>query len=343
MHFRLSLITTLTTALALGACADQDTLTAPRSAAAPAAAVIPTRGGDRLATIEWEGSTPTLYIQNVDGSDRVRVHFDHVSDHVTGNYSPRQLPVTDESLVRITRAKWSPDGRFLAVVVAPASDALQIVLVSADGRAMRTVSPNSQYMWGDIDWSPDSRRIAYIMAKGPYGLAPDIFMTDLGRDEVTEVTNGARLSGYDAIRFDQTGSHILFTEHLGWARDGVNVLSQLASVDLATGEVVRGDTIVGEPQGLARDGSWALFIRTQTTAPYQRELVKLPAGGKATLLATGDLGGAALAENEQEAVLSAWGRDWPSFAVIGLDQPDDVRAKLSTVEATTWAALWRAQ
>lgn len=342
MRLGLAPLAPLAALLALGACSDQSTLTAPRTT--PSAVLVPSRGGDRLATIEWEGSTPRLYLQNPDGSDRVRVSFAHVSDHVQGNYSPRQLPVTDESLMRITRMKWSPDGRYLAVVVAPASDAMQVVLVSADGRAMRTVSPNSQYLWGDVDWSPDASRVAYIMATGPYGTRPDIFVTELGPDQVTRVTTGARLSGYDAIRFDASGTRILFTEHLGWASDGYNALSRLASVELASGAITRGDEVVGEPQGIARDGSWALFVRTASLSPYTRELFRLPLqGGRATVLASsGDLGGASVAEGGEEAVLSSWTTDGATFSVIGLDQPDDVRAKLPTTPSTTWASLWRA-
>ena len=308
MRIRSTLLAPLA-AIALGACADESIVTAPN--ATPQAVLVPNRTGDRLATIEWEGSTPRLYLQNPDGTDRVRVSFAHVSDHVKGNYSPRLLPVTDESLMRITRAKWSPDGRYLAVIVAPASDALQVVLVSADGRALRTVSPNSQYLWGNVDWSPDASQIAYIMATGPYGLAPDIFVTTLGQDQVTRVTKGAQLSGYDAIRFDSKGGRILFTEHLGWADDGDNSLSRLASVDLATGTIERGETVVGEPQGLARDGSWALFVRTVSYTPYTRELFRLPAGGgRPTVLASGEIG--------------------------------DVRGKLSTQPSTVWASLYRA-
>jgi Tol biopolymer transport system component len=342
MQFRSTLLAPLAALLSLAACADQISPTAP--SAAPQAVLVPSRGGDRLASIEWEGSTPRLYLQNLDGTDRVRVSFAHVSDHVKGNYSPRQLPVTDESLMRITRAKWSPDGRYLAVIVAPASDALQVVLVSADGRALRTVSPNSQYLWGGVEWSPDASSIAYIMATGPYGLAPDIFMTKLGPDEVTRVTTGARLSGYDAIRFDNRGGRILFTEHLGWADDGDNSLSRLASVDLATGKIDRGDEVVGEPQGFARDGSWSLFIRTVSYAPYTRELFKLPnGGGRATVLASGVLGSVDVAENDQDAVLSTWSDDGTAtFSVIGLGEPGDAREKLKTSASTTSATLWRA-
>jgi hypothetical protein len=341
MRFRSTLLASLA-ALAVSACADQLSPTAPVPAAQ--AVLVPSRGGDRVASIEWEGSTPRLYLQNTDGTDRVRVSFAHVSDHVKGNYSPRLMPVTDESLVRITRVRWSPDGRYLAVIVAPAGDALQVVLVSADGRAMRTVSPNSQYLWGNVDWSPDGSRIAYIMATGPYGLSPDIFVTTLGADEVTRVTKGAQLSGYDAIRFDARGGRILFTEHLGWADDGDNSLSRLASVDLATGTIERGETVVGDPQALARDGSWGLFIRTVSFAPYTRELFRLPVGGgRPTVLASGTLGSAEIAENDREAVLSSWSDDGLArFSVIGVGDAGDGGQKLSTTDATTWASLWRA-
>jgi hypothetical protein len=342
MRFRSTLLAPLAALFALAACADQSSPTAPRATAQ--AVLVPSRGGDRLASIEWEGSTPRLYLQNLDGTDRVRVSFAHVSDHVQGNYSPRQLPVTDESLMRITRVRWSPDGRYLAVIVAPSSEALQVVLVSADGRAMRTVSPNSQYLWGNVEWSPDASRVAYIMATGPFGLSPDIFVTKLGSDQVTRVTTGARLSGYDAIRFDASGTRIQFTEHLGWADDGDNSLSRLASVDLATGTIMRGENVVGEPQGFARDGSWALFMRTVSYTPYTRELFRLPSGGgRETVLATGELASADVAENDQEAVLSTWSNDGTAaFSVIGLGQPGDVREKLTTTSSATWASLWRA-
>jgi dipeptidyl aminopeptidase/acylaminoacyl peptidase len=342
MRFRSTLLAPLAALLAVAACGDPAALIAPPHSAH--AVLVPNRAGDRLASIEWEGATPRLYLQNLDGTGRVRVSFAHVSDHVQGNYSPRQLPVTDESLMRISRVRWSPDGRFLAVIVAPATDAMQVVLVSADGRALRTVSPNSQYLWGNVEWSADGNRVAYIMATGPFGLRPDLFVTRLGPDDVTRVTTGARLSGYDAIRFDTAGTRILFTEHLGWADDGENSLSRLASVELSTGAVTRGETVVGEPQGFARDGSWALFIRTVSVAPYVRELFRLPSsGGKATVLASGSLGSADVAENGQEAVLSSWSADGTAaFSVIGLGQPGDAREKLSTTPSTTWASLRRA-
>jgi dipeptidyl aminopeptidase/acylaminoacyl peptidase len=341
MRLRLQFPACIAALLTLGACADAGDSTAPSPAVR--ALVSPAPAGDRLATVESDGSIPMLYLQHADGSARVRVHFDHVSNHVTGNYSPRQLPVTDETILAIPRVKWSPDGRYLAVIVAPSTEALQVVLVSADGRALRTVSPNSQYLWGDVEWSPDARRIAYIVATGPFGSRPDLFVTDLGADRVTRVTTGSRLSGYDVVRFDPSGQRLYFTERLGFTEDGVNGLARLASVDLTSGTVTTADTVVGEPQGLPRDGSWALFMRWSAVNPGARELFRRATDGSETVLASGDLRQAVVLEGDREALLHATlpKEAAESYSVIGLDQPDDVRLTLPTQPSTTWAALWR--
>jgi Tol biopolymer transport system component len=341
MRLRYDMLLSTTALLALGACNDSGTPTDAGMPTLAEDAIAP--AGDRLATVEWEGGTPRLYIQSLDGSHRTQVHFSHVSDHVIGNYSPRQLPVTDETIRAIPRVKWSPDGRFLAAVVAPSTEALQIVLVSADGRALRTVSPNSQYLWGDIDWSPDGRRLAYILATGPFGRAPELFVSELGADRVTRVTTGSKLSGYDVVRFAPSGQQILITERLGFAEDGVNGLARLSTVDLATGTIAPGDTVIGEPQGLPRDGSWSLFIRWSAAVPGGRELFRRAADGSETVLASGELRQAVTLENDAEAILVSTppkaGSD--SYELIGLAQPGDVRATLPVEAGATWAAVWR--
>lgn len=329
-------------AAALTACAGENTAVPTGVAAAPSVVQAALSSGDRLATIEWEGSSPKLYLQNADGSDRAQVHFTYVSTHVTGNYPPRLLPVTDESLVSIQRLKWSPDGRQLAVLLMPAFHAAQVVVMTAQGYGIRTVSPNSQTMYGDIEWSPDSRRIGYIMATGPYGLLPDLFVTDLGPDRVTRVTTGGKMSGYDAFRFDASGNRLLFTEHVGWADDGVSVLSRFGTADLTTGQVEYGHNIVGEPQGFARSGEWALFIRDGKGG---RQVVKHPIdGGSETILATGpELYNAVVQEGDQEAiVVSPAGKDGSmTFNLLGLESPDDWRGEIATPKNAAWIALLR--
>ena len=331
-------------ALSLAACADSPALTSPAGAAV-ITAVSP--GGDRLATVEQEGRTPALYFQNADGTGRFRVHFTYVSDHVTGNYSPRQLPVTDESIRAIRRVVWSPDGRYLAAVIAPAYDAMQVVLIGADGHDMRTVSPNSQTLFGDVAWSPDSRRIAYAMATGPYSSRPDLFYTDLGPDNVHRVTTSGHVGGYDTFRFDATGNVLTFTEHLGWADDGINVQSRVAAADLGSGAITYGATLVGEPQAFASDASWILVIRSHT-APGDdtRDLVKVSlTDGAETTLANGYPWHAMLLEGDREAILM--GPDDPTssvlaYRIIGVGAPNDVHATLPTGANVTWAALMRA-
>ena len=334
-------------ALPLAACSSPADPTAPivaRSPLSPVQVVAPLKG-DRLATIEMEENREVLYLQNADGSNRVRVHFRNVHDHVAGNYPPSMLPVTDETIRAIRRAKWSPDGQQLAVIVVPGNDVAEVVLVSADGHDIRTVSPNGQYLVGDIDWSPDSRRIAYTMTTGPFASLPDLFVTELGPDQVRRLTTSGKVSGFDTFRFGLDGERIHFTERLGLAPDGVNTLSRLLSTDLTTGQIVDHGTLVGEPQGIARDGSWGLLIRWG--AEHLRELVRVSFGdSRETVLANGDLWNAALLEGDRDAIVVAANPDdrvdsARTFRIYGVDAPNDVRATLPTAGNVNWATLVR--
>ena len=265
-------------ALAISACSDESISPGFR----------PGIDGGRVATVEWEGSTPMLYLQDADGSGRVRVHFENVTDDIPGNLD---LPVTDETILAIPRMKWSPDGQYLAVIVAPAYEALQVVLVRADGRALRTVSPNSQYIWSDVEWSSDSRRIAYVMATTQNGGLPDLFVTDLSADSVIRVTTIGTFTGYDTFRFDPSGGRLYFVRRVGWAEDGINGRSRVGYIDLGSGSVVEGKEVIGDPQGLTRDGSWGLFTRWSVTHPDQSDLIRVPLRlGTERVLTTGDLG-----------------------------------------------------
>jgi dipeptidyl aminopeptidase/acylaminoacyl peptidase len=329
----------LSTAFAVVACSDRSNPASPvlPGAASPIEAVASPKR-DRLATIEQEGTREVLYLQNADGSDRTRVYFRNVQDHVAGNYS---VPVTDETIRAIRRAKWSPDGQSLAVIVVPAAGVAEVVLVNADGHDLRTVSPNSQYLYGAVEWSPDSRRIAYAMSTGPFALSPDLFVTDLGPDQVTRVTTSGMVGGFDTFRFDPTGQRIHFTERLGYAEDGANGIFRLGLADLTSGVVVRTDTILGEPQGIARGGSSALLLRWN--AERVRELVRIALPSRAeTVLATGDMLNAVLLEGDAEAlVVSPDLNGARTFRVVGSGAPNDVRTILRTARNVNWAAFVR--
>jgi dipeptidyl aminopeptidase/acylaminoacyl peptidase len=334
----------LCAALPLAACSDRNSPVGPlASGTASPIVTISSPKSDRLATIEREGTRDVLYVQNADGTNRTRVSFRNVQDHVVGNQS---LPVTDETILAMRRAKWSPDGQSLAVIVVPAAGTAQVVLVSADGRTLRTVSPNSQYLYGDVEWSTDSHRIAYAMSTGPFALSPDLFVTDLGPDHVTRVTTSGKVGPFDTFRFDPTGQRINYTERLGFADDGTNGLFRLASADLSTGTIaVRKDTLLGEPQGIARDGSWLLLLRWN--AEQTRELVRVAVPPQRDIvLTTGDMVNAVLLDGDAEAlVISPDLNDRTginrTFRIFGTGTPNDEPPLLPTRRNVTWAAFAR--
>lgn len=300
----------LAVACALAACSDA--VTAPSGASGTSGGPQLTMTSiamrqDRLATIEFRGRFPVLYIQNANGSGRFQVHFDGVRDRIAGNYTADELPVRDDQIWGLGPAKWSPDGQQLAVVVTLATDQSQVVVMDADGRNMRTASPNGQVIMGDVDWAPDGKAIVYTMGTNFFGSRPDLFVTDLRRDEVRRLTVGGRFSVWDEYRFDRTGARVFFTQFAGFTEDGLNRVSRVHSVDLAGNVTETANTIVGDPQGLARDGSWALVIRRAAGADpngWVKEFARVPvAGGAGTVLGQGVLLYAELLEGDREAVL----------------------------------------
>jgi hypothetical protein len=354
MHKTPSLTRTLlltSATLALAACGDSPV--APSSA--PSVRQTATTTGlhaDRLATIEFQGRFPALYIQNADGSGRFRVHFENVRDRIAGNYPADMLPVRDENILALGPAKWSPDGQQLAVVVSVAYDQSEIVVMNANGLNMRTVSPNSQWITGDVDWAPDSRAIAYTMSTDFYGRRADLFATDLVKDEVQRLTVGQSFSAFTEYRWDAAGRRLWFTQFEGMTQDDMNRVSRLAYADVGTGAapVVTDRILVGDAQGIARDGSWALVMRYPkgsrdwSTREFVR--VSLAGDGAQTVLSTGDLLYAELMEGDREAILVVNDASDPyagrhRYHVAGLGAPDDVRTKLDVDPFASSIALLR--
>ena len=334
MHTTFRTLTLTTATLALAACSDSPV------APTPVVRQTATTNGlqsDKLATIEFQGRFPALYIQNVDGSGRFRVHFENVRDKIAGNYGPDMLPVGDRNIIAMGPAKWSPDGQQLAVVVSVAFDQSEIIVMNANGLNMRTVSPNSQWITGDIDWAPDSRAIAYAMSTDFIGFRADLFMTDLVKDEVQRVTVGQNLNALNEYRWDATGRRLWFTKFDGMTEDDMNRVSHLAYADVGQAPVHTDRVIVGDPQGIARDGSWALVMRYPKGSSdwSRREFVRvsLAGDGDQTVLATGDLLYAELMNGDREAMLAVNDASDPYagrhyYSVGGLGRADDTRTSL---------------
>jgi hypothetical protein len=279
------------------------------------------------------------------------VHFQNVRDGIAGNYGSDILPVRDDHIIALGPAKWSPDGQQLAIVVSLAFDQSEVVVMNANGLNMRTVSPNSQWILGDIDWAPDSRAIAYVMSTDFFGRRGDLFVTDLVKDAVQRATVGQNLTGIDEYRWDATGRRLWFTQFEGTTEDGMNRVSHLGYVDVGAAAPVATDRIiVGDPQGIARDGSWALVMRYPKGSSdwSRREFVRvsLAGDGDQTVLATGDVLYAELMNGDREAMLAVNDASDPYsglhyYNVVGLGAPDDVRTALKVDPLASSIAVLR--
>ena len=328
--------------VALAACADP---VAPTTApVVRGAATVAARRGDQLATIEHDRFSAALYLQRGEG-ERVRVSFTNVHDPIDGNLPLELLPVDDAHVRALGPAKWSPDGQQLAIVVTLAFDQSQVVVMNADGRNIRTASPNSQIILGDIDWSPDSRRIAYAMSTLPNAGGVDLFVTDLVKDEVTRITHERRMSVFDEYRWDVRGAGLWLTQFEGGSDDGMNRVSRVyhASLDgVLTGVPAK---IVGNAQGISRDGAWAIVLRHVKDGASTSEFVRTSLTGREEeiVLSRGELWYAELLEGDQEAILvGPDGQGASSFEVIGVHAARDYRGILKLEPNVSSLALLRA-
>ena len=322
-------------ALLLAACTDAPTASDP--AIRTSVTLAASRGGDRLATIEFEGRSPALFIQDADGKNRFRVRFVGVHDRVAGNYPRRFLEVSDSTIRALGPAKWSPDGRQLAVIVTIGYDQSQVVVMNADGHNIRVASPNSQIILGDVDWSADSRWIAYSMSTLPNAQGVDLFVTELATSRVSRLTTEGRTSVFDEYRFDERAGGLWMTQFEGWSEDGMHRVSRLYHVALDGTKSGVDAKLVGDPQGISRDGRWALAMRQSRDGDGVRELVRQPLGaGEETVLVAGNLMYAELLEGDAEAVVVSVDANWtPAFEIFGVDAARDYRG---TLPVAPWAA-----
>jgi hypothetical protein len=326
--------------LTLAACGEDPT--APTATGPRGAVIASALREDKLATVEWEGRFPALYIQNGDGSGRFRVHFTNVHDKIEGNWPAEMLPVSDDHIIAMGRPTWSPDGQQLAIVVSVAFDQSQVIVMNADGRQLRTESLNGQYIMGDVDWSPDSRRIAYSMATQGHARFVDLFITDLVMEKVQRITKEGRFGVYDQYRWDANGTGLWFTQFDSWSEDGWNRIARVHHWSPSGQVDVLEEKAFGDLQALSRDGSFGLSVRY--TKEGQQEFVRQPLqkGGEELVLARGEFRYAQLLEGDAEAIL-AWydARGAGSYSVHSMVTGED-RGLLKIAPNASTFALMRA-
>ena len=298
----------------LGACADDADVTSPTTA-----------GAKNVAFIELEGARPAFYVQNADGTQRTRIHFSGAVDEVPGNW-PQVPALTDENILTLRSAKWSPDGSRIAFVATVAADQAEVVVMKADGTEARIVSPNYAYVVGDVDWSPDGRRVAYTMATQPGVRGIEVFVSDVvGAARVTQITHNSGYRGLGGtLRFADNGTSLWISQVTGEGGGPVfESIGAVRRVDVATGEITSvRENIIGEVQAVAHSGAYALVLRhkTLTNGVYDNQLVRVPigaAGAEQVLIDGGRLDYARLTTDDSRVLLLRAATAFSTFSPFG--------------------------
>src|SRR5690348_3453732 len=177
----------------LTACGDSAT-TAPAPQNASQSAFV--------AVTAFESNKPVLFTQGIDGNNKLRFRFTNIRDDIPGNYAG--LSVGDANLLALNGPSWDPSGSGrVAVVATIAYDQSEIVVMRPDGTG-EVASVNTQIIASAPKWSPDGKKLAYLMATLPGMKGVDLFVTDLATHAVKRLTTNANIA----------------TAALGWSIDG---------------------------------------------------------------------------------------------------------------------------
>jgi Tol biopolymer transport system component len=198
--------------------------------------------------------------------------------------------------------------------------------MDADGTDPRIVSPNSQYIVGDVDWSPDGKRLAYIMSTRPSLGGLELFVSDVsGAPKVTQVTTASGYRGLGGtIRFTSTGTAVWLSQVTG--EQGAPLFESIGAVrrvDLATGTITSvRESLAGEVQAVSRGGAWALVMRHKalTNGVYDNQLIRVPlvgTGPEVLVVDGGQLDFARLTSDDTRLVLLRDGARFTTIAFAG--------------------------
>lgn len=314
---RKAVIPVLASAALLAACSSDTPLSPRERAVHPDDARLDLATGalaglevGRVALVTHTAGRPALYVQNADGSGRIRIHFDHLTDDVEGNYTQEQLPVDDDHIVAIRNPRWSPDGTRLAVVVSAAYDQSEVIVVNADGTGGRVMSNNAQYVISPPVWSADASRLYYAMSTLPFARGVDVFETRLATSTVRRITTG--FGDPSSMAWDAGARALLVTKGTGSTYDPIfNFVTMAARISPASGAVQPVRTgILGEGAGVAHSAEWALMLRNREFdgSEFVAELVRQPLpAGPARVIASGtDIASARLLSTERHALLERY-------------------------------------
>jgi Tol biopolymer transport system component len=160
---------------------------------------IPTQTG---MPVVWSPQGDALLVTNVwNIGQRSLVHlfrFDLVSETLTDLSKVSQLgerPVMDSAVA------WSPDGEWLAVVrrsltEGGATSGSRLWLMRPDGREGRSLTEESDVVYGIPVWSPDSNYLLFHHYSLTESLATRIYLLDIKTGQVEEIVDSGNRPGW---------------------------------------------------------------------------------------------------------------------------------------------------
>lgn len=240
-----------------------------------------------VAVTTFEGNKPALFTQRVDGSQKTRISFTNVRDDIPGNYSG--LTVGDASLLALSNPSWDPTGfrRRVAVVATLAYDQSQIVVMNTDGSGGEVASVNTQIIVGTPAWSPDGKKLAYVMATLPGLTGLDLFVTDLATHTVKRVTTNANLTN-TVVRWYFDSQHIMYAKVTGATTD--NERTDIVKINANTGaSETFASAIPGAVTSISRFGALLLTRNTSVGGRPTRSLVHRDPTGREDVLVDADV------------------------------------------------------
>jgi len=235
--------------IGLTACGDSATAPAPETASQSALVAVTT----------FESGKPVLFTQGIDGTNKLRFRFTNVRDEIPGNYSG--LTVGDANLLALGNPAWDPSGKGrVAVVATIAYDQSEIVIMRPDGTG-EVASVNTQIISGAPRWSPDAKKLAFMMATLPGFKGIDLFVTDLATHTVKRLTTNANLA-IATLAWSIDGQSLYYSKVTAQPTDTLDYVNDIVKINASTGAsetIARG--VVGQISSISRTGARVLLTR----------------------------------------------------------------------------------
>jgi Tol biopolymer transport system component len=192
-----------------------------------------------------------------------RLHYDLRIASVTGkNPATLRTLYENEDFEWLGPYDWSPDGKWIAVLIDRKDRNTQIGLISTNDGSLRVLK---SFGWGGPGkplFSPDSKYLAFDLTSGPNADDRDVLILAVdGSREIPAVTGPAN---DEVLGWTPDGQHLLFASDRSGSR-GMWALPIRDGNPQGSPELIKSDIGLGQPMGVTQSGS--MYFGVQTDGP----------------------------------------------------------------------------